>query len=96
MAPMPETKVCASVVVSNAEGLHARPCSQLAELAQKFVSEIKLICTSDGESREADAKSIMTLLTLGAYRDTEVTIEAEGTDAQEALEAIAGFITTMN
>ena len=39
-----------------------------------------------------EAKSIMNLLTLGAAKGTKLTIEAEGSDAQEAVDALAEVV----
>lgn len=76
------------VVINNPQGLHLRPAELFAQLAQSFESEIKVI----RESLCVDAKSIMHVLTLGAYQGTELTLQARGADAEEALEAIARLV----
>jgi phosphocarrier protein HPr len=76
------------VVIRNAEGMHARPATMLARLALKYQSTIELIC--DGQ--RVDAKSILHLLTLGAVQGTELTVEARGADAEEALDAIVRLV----
>jgi phosphocarrier protein HPr len=76
------------VVIRNEQGLHARPAQLLARLALKYQSTIELI--SDGQ--RVDAKSILHLLTLGAVQGTELTVEAQGVDAEEALDAVARLV----
>jgi len=75
-------------VIQNEQGLHARPAEMVVRLAQKFESKID-ICRED---YRVDARSIMDLLTLGAAKGTELTFEADGRDAQEAVDALAKLI----
>lgn len=72
------------VVVANQLGLHARPAGALAQLAQKFSSDISLEC--DGQT--VDAKSILDLLTLAAAQGTRLDLRARGEDAESALDQI--------
>ena len=76
------------VVVPNKQGIHARPAEMFVRRAQQFQSKIEIV--RDGYRIEA--KSIMNLLTLGAAQGTELTLEAEGSDAQEAVDALAEVI----
>ena len=76
------------VVVPNKQGMHARPAEMFVRRAQQFQSKIEIV--RDGYRIEA--KSIMNLLTLGAAQGTELTLEAEGSDAQEAVDALAEVI----
>lgn len=73
------------VTVRNPQGLHARPADLLVRLASQFESTLRI---SSG-SEWVDCKSILSLLTLGAAQGTELAIQAEGTDAESALQAIA-------
>jgi phosphotransferase system HPr (HPr) family protein len=59
-----------------------------ARLARQFQSRIELV----REGRRVEASSIMDLLTLGAAQGTELILEAEGVDAQEAVEALAKLV----
>ena len=68
------------VIVTHKVGLHARPASVFVQAAAKFSSDITVSC----EGRNANAKSILTVLTLGAHKGAEITIAAEGEDAEEA------------
>lgn len=81
-----------TVIVRNAEGLHARPADLLVRLANKFNATIQI-----GKNSEwVDCKSILSLLTLGAAQGTQLSVSAEGPDAADAIESIttlfeAGF-----
>ena len=77
-----------TVVISNPQGLHARPAELLVRLAIQFESDVEVI--RDGQ--RVDAKSILNVLTLGAVQGTEVTLQAQGADAQDAVEAIVRLI----
>ncbi len=76
------------VIIQCEDGLHARPAMQFAELAQGFRSSITLY---KGE-RRVDGKSIMDLLTLAADAGSELLLEVDGGDEEEAMEAVLGFL----
>ncbi|HEX2477341.1 MAG TPA: HPr family phosphocarrier protein [Lacipirellulaceae bacterium] len=76
------------IVIRNSQGLHARPADMFARLARQFQSRIELV----REGRRVEAVSIMDLLTLGAAQGTELILEAEGPDAEEAVEALAKLV----
>ncbi len=71
------------------EGLHARPAAQFVKTAKRFSSEIVV---SKGE-REANAKSSLKIMTLGARKGDKLTIRAEGDDAEEAVDALVELIS---
>jgi phosphotransferase system HPr (HPr) family protein len=73
------------VVVRNKNGLHARPSSVLAEAALRF-TDTELTLRRD--ETEVDAKSIMELLLLEATCGTELTLQASGSQAEEAVKAL--------
>lgn len=77
-----------SVRIVNARGLHARAAAKLVAVAERFSACVNV--SRDGES--VPACSIMGLMMLGAGVGSEVTVEADGWDAKEALEAVAGLI----
>ncbi|WP_425396594.1 HPr family phosphocarrier protein [Aeoliella sp.] len=85
---MADLVITKTFVVTSKNGLHIRPAEQLARLANRFVAQIGLI----HESQRVDAKSIMEMLTLGARQGASVVIEAQGSDAQEAVEAILALV----
>lgn len=80
--------VTKKVTVQSETGLHARPASQLVALLRNFSSEIKIV----NGSTEANAKSMINLLTLGAKKGVELTVNCEGPDEAEALEATTKFL----
>jgi len=72
------------LVVTDPSGLHARPAARFVQAANRFVGRIVL--RQDG--READAKSLIALLGLTIRPSTEITLAAEGPDADAALAAL--------
>jgi phosphotransferase system enzyme I (PtsI) len=75
--------------VTSRLGLHARAAANLVRVASKFKSSFTLY-RLDGHA-EADAKSILSILTLAASRGTDLRIVATGVDEQEALDAVVGL-----
>ncbi len=69
------------LIVKNKQGLHARPAAMFVQVANKYDSRI--IVRRDEE--EVNGKSIMGILMLGAEQGSEITIEIDGIDAEEAL-----------
>lgn len=74
------------VKIINPLGLHARAAAQLVRLAGKFASRIILYRTDNAIM--ADAKSILSVLTLAASRGTELEIKVEGDDEQIAFQSV--------
>jgi phosphotransferase system HPr (HPr) family protein len=77
-----------TVIVQHEVGLHARPASQFVKTATQYQSDITVTC----DSRSANAKSILSVLTLGAHQGAEIGIKAEGEDADEALVALQALV----
>ena len=78
------------VVVTNAQGLHARPADLLAREARRWQSRIELVV----DAQRVDGKSILEVLTLAAEAGTRVVIEATGPDARDALEALGDLFAS--
>lgn len=76
------------VKILNRLGLHARPAALIAQRAGSFASEIKL---THSNGSVADAKSILSLLMLGAPCGTTLTLATAGADETEAAAAICGL-----
>lgn len=74
----------ATRVVTSPIGLRAGPAATLVGLAQKFDADIEVSL----RGRKANAKSILDLLTLSAEHGAEVTVSAEGQDAEAAIRAV--------
>jgi phosphocarrier protein len=72
------------LVVIDPSGLHARPAARFVQAASRFSSRI--VIRQDG--READAKSLIALLGLTIRPATEITLAADGPDADAALAAL--------
>ena len=82
---MSDPKARRVVVVTNPQGMHARPAHEFVTLASKFAAEIEVV----KDHERVDGKSILGLLTLAAVEGTELSIEAVGPDAERALDALA-------
>ena len=78
----------ASVTISNKLGLHARASAKLTKLAGSFPCEVWI---RKGE-RRVNAKSIMGVMMLAAGMGSEVKLETEGDQAQEAMDRLLALI----
>jgi phosphocarrier protein HPr len=76
----------AKVKIINQLGLHARAAAQLVRLAGGFQSSIQLVRTDNHVM--AEAKSILSVLTLAAAKGTVLELKVEGEDEQRAFQAI--------
>jgi len=76
------------LVIRNQRGLHARAAAKFVKLAETFSACI----TVRRNGSAVSGRSIMGLMMLGAGQGCPITIEAEGWDAREALEALAGLV----
>ena len=74
--------------IVNRLGLHARAAAQLVRMANEYNSDISLIKSN----QQANAKTIMEVLMLGAAQGEDLTIEASGDDEEHAVEAIVQLI----
>jgi phosphocarrier protein HPr len=75
--------------IVNSLGLHARPASQLVQIANRHKCEVQII--KDGTS--VNAKSIMGVLTLAAARGSRLTVVCDGDDAESAMTAMGALIS---
>jgi phosphocarrier protein len=74
--------------IVNQEGLHARPAARIVRLASTFAAEIEL--AKDG--LEVNGKSIMGVMMLAAECGSSITVRAKGSDAEQAVQALADLI----
>lgn len=74
--------------VVNALGLHTRPAAKLVGVARAFDAEIRIA----GNGRNADGKSIVSVLGLAAARGAVLELRARGRDAGAALDALAATV----
>lgn len=75
--------------IVNVRGLHARASRKLAELALSY-EDTRIMVRREDE--EADARSLMDLMMLGAGVGSEVEVEADGPAAADALDAIEALL----
>ena len=86
---VPENEeILIELTISNRLGLHARAAARLVEVANNYKAELFL--EKNGES--ADAKSVLSLLTLECPLGTRVTVRAVGPDARQAVDRAAELI----
>ena len=78
-----------TVSVGSSVGLHARPAAIIAEAAEAYDDEIILKLVGGDDEEGVDAASSLMIMTLGAEKGAEVTVES---DNEEAVEAIAALI----
>lgn len=80
------------ITIVNQLGLHARAAAQLVRSASRFRSNIKIIRADN--NIYADAKSILSVLTLAASVGTKIELEVEGEDEDEAFSEILDIFKT--
>ena len=76
------------IEIVNKLGLHERASAKLTQLAAKYQSDVAL----SRNNRKVNAKSIMGVMMLAAGKGTKVTVEINGPDEAEAMEAIVALI----
>ena len=86
-SPM-EGEIRKTMEIVNKLGLHARAAAKLVGLASRFGCEVRI----RRDDREADAKSIMSVMMLAAARGADVEVTARGDGAADAVEAIERLI----
>ena len=76
------------VEIVNKLGLHARASAKLTQLAGKYQSDVQMM----RNGRKVNAKSIMGVMMLAAGKGSKVTIEVDGPDESDAMNAIVALI----
>jgi phosphocarrier protein len=77
-----------AVTVKNPNGLHLRPWYMVVKLAQPYKAKIEVV----KEFVRVDARSVLSLMTLGVKQGETIVVEAEGDDAESAVAALAEFL----
>jgi len=72
----------------NEDGLHARPAGLLAKTASGFQCKVEV----SYNGRTVNAKSSMSLMTLGLVKECEFQLKADGVDAEQALQVLSQII----
>ena len=78
------------IVVQNQVGLHARPATFFIQKANSFQSSLWV----EKEDRRVNAKSLLGVLSLGITKGMTITIIADGSDENEALDGLCELINT--
>lgn len=81
-----------TITINNPSGLHARPAALLVKEASNFRSAIKLV----KNGKEVDAKSLLGVMSLAAKQNDQITVRAEGEDAEAAVNHIAAFLEQLS
>jgi phosphocarrier protein HPr len=76
------------LVIKGAHGLHARPAGVFAKKAAEFKSDIQVKAAKG----VANGKSIMALMSLGLNQGSEITLTANGADAEQAMNALTALL----
>ncbi len=76
--------------INNKLGLHARPSAQITQVASRYFAEVWI----SKNGRRVNAKSIMGVMMLAAGQGSVLTVEADGPDEEQAIEAVGQLIST--
>ena len=76
------------VLINNEVGLHARPATFYIQKANEFKSSIWV----EKDERRVNAKSLLGVLSLGIVKGTTITLIADGSDQEEAIETLSKLI----
>ena len=80
--------VSRDVAIVNPLGFHMRPAAQFVRMASNFSAEIEVA----KDSLAVNGKSIMGVMMLQAEAGSSITIRADGSDAEEAVEALSRLV----
>jgi phosphocarrier protein HPr len=80
------------VTLPHGVDLHARPAANFVRAAMRFSAKVSVAT----DAKEADAKSLLSVLALGARRGTSIQLRAEGEDASEAIAALATVVVELH
>lgn len=78
--------VSEKIIIGSQLGIHLRPAGAMCNEAIKFNSNISF---QYGEGRTANAKSVISILASGVKCGEEIILIADGSDEEEALEAVS-------
>jgi phosphocarrier protein len=76
-------------LIVNKLGLHARASAKLTQLASSFKCDVTL----SRNQRRVNAKSIMGVMMLAASRGSTISIETDGEDETDAMQAILNLVS---
>jgi len=81
-----------TVTITAPHGIHTRPAALLVKEAKSFDCDVIVECNG----KQASAKSLFKLQTLGLYQGVEVTVMAQGEQAQQAVERVSELLITLS
>ncbi|HBB28211.1 MAG TPA: HPr family phosphocarrier protein [Clostridiales bacterium] len=81
-----------TVQIKNRVGLHARPAAMFVKKSREFESEIIL----KKDMQEANGKSIIGIMALGAHQGDEITILAKGLDEDNAIVELSELLSSLD
>jgi phosphotransferase system HPr (HPr) family protein len=81
-----------TVILGSKSGLHARPAAVFVQHAKGFQSQITLSKFKDSCEKTVNAKSILSVLSLGAEQGDQVVLKANGEDAELAADKLASLL----
>lgn len=87
---MDDKTVQRKVVIGNPQGFHLRPQGAFAQLARQFQSTVSVV----RDDRRANGKSGLELMLMSVPQGTELVVEANGPDAQQAVDALAELLSS--
>jgi phosphotransferase system HPr (HPr) family protein len=82
----------AQFTITSPAGLHARPAAHFVRTAAGFQTSVRVRTLSRDAEREADAKSILSVMTLGIEQGHIISITADGPDEAAAIEALRALV----
>jgi phosphotransferase system HPr (HPr) family protein len=85
---LPSVQAKALLTLRNRVGLHSRPAGAFVRIAKGFSSSIKVTYAD----KEADGKSILSILSLEAGQGAFIAVEAVGIDAPQAVQALRELV----
>lgn len=84
----PNIMVNTTIKIENKSGLHARPASDFVKLASKFKSNITIIFNG----KSINAKGVIGIMAAGIAAGSEIELQADGVDENEAIEKLTALI----
>lgn len=76
------------ITILHSAGLHTRPAGQFAQIASRFQAQITLY----KDEFQADGKSLLSLISLGAAQGSKIRLCADGPDERKAIEVLSSFV----
>lgn len=80
-----------TVIVTNETGLHARPAASLVQFVKNYPGEVTII----KDDKQANAKSIFNVMSLGIAKGTEIKLIVEGDDEEKFADELVEFVENL-